>query len=200
MRKAKSVAVALAATAGMLLASPIAASAAATSPQESVYTYSLFEVSLPGTSLSAYFYLYTTFSQTQIWINGKVTCPTTPGWVTSWCSNTNNGQAYINAGQNLTSPSGSWYQRADIYANYSGCSWWGSSSLSFDYAECEVSPSSAAIQQASDLRSAPAILHRLTRIATLHLPTGTVYEWHMAARSVYERPGAVASVPSASSR
>jgi hypothetical protein len=192
MRKIKSVVAALAATVGILALSPIAASATSatsatsTQPLESVYTYSLFEVSLPGTSLSAYFYLYTTFSQTQIWINGKVTCPTTPGWVTSWCSNTNNGKAYINAGQNLTNPHGSWYQRANIYANYSGCSWWGSSSLSFDYAECEVSPpSSRPTQRATDLRLVPATLHQLTRIATLRLPTGTVYEWHMPAGSVY---------------
>jgi hypothetical protein len=168
----------------------------AATPAESVYTFS--EVGVNLGDLDAEFALYATYSETQIWINGKVECGSTQGWVVSWCSNTNNGKAYLNVGMNLTNPYGSWYERMNIYANNSGCNIWGSSQLTVDFWECEVALSSNSASRASALRPAPAAQRGITRIATLHLATGTVYEWHLAADSVYEQTGrAVTSFPGA---
>lgn len=186
MRKTKSLVAALAATAGMLLAIPSAASAASVKPALSVYTYTEVDVSLGN--LYAEFAVYATYSQTQIWINGKVECGSTQGWVVSWCSNTNNGQAWLNVGMNLVNPYGSWYARNNIYANNSGCSYWGSSQLTLEYWECEVQVGK--IPRESLPRPAAAgTQHWVTKTFTFHLPAASLHmpagALHLAAGSVY---------------
>jgi hypothetical protein len=148
MRKIKSVAVALVAAAG-LLAAPSAANAASIRPAESVYT-------LTGVGICAFsggtgcadanvsLYVYTTYSYSQIWINGNVDCAHGGAWVITWCSNTNNGQSYINLGMNwmgsIGIPSGSYaWWRVNIFANGAGCDpWSGGGSFFTNNYECEI--------------------------------------------------------------
>ena len=80
MRKIKLVVVALAATAG-LLATPAAAIAAIARPAESVYTTSSLNRCFNNNPASpdwvvecVDFQAYSTYSATQVWINGHVAC------------------------------------------------------------------------------------------------------------------------------
>ena len=88
MNRIKVAALALAAAAG-LLAAPSAANAGVTRAAESVYTVSSMTrcfVSGHGSSYSecVSFKAYTTYSATQIWINGHVSCGwSSSGYVTS---------------------------------------------------------------------------------------------------------------------
>jgi hypothetical protein len=73
----------------------------------------------------------TTYSYSQIWINGHVSCTHGGGWVTTWCSNTNNGKSYLNVGMNWTGSTQSGFEngetswwRMNILANGAGCNDW----------------------------------------------------------------------------
>jgi hypothetical protein len=138
MCKIKSAAAVLALAAG-LLAAPSAASAASARPAESVYTLSGLDryaadndgVDWAAVSLSA----YSTYSATQIWINGHVSCT---WWSTgveediTWCGvGGGNGTATLNIGINWEIPA--WnaynlYERMDILAAGGGCTTWGTNS------------------------------------------------------------------------
>jgi hypothetical protein len=74
---------------------------------------------------------YSTYSQTQVWINGKVFCKPYSGSVGfSWCGvGGGNGTGALNIGGNFTmSGIGGLYERMNIYAGGGGCSTWGSNS------------------------------------------------------------------------
>ena len=133
MRKIKSLLAAAAVAAGLLMA-PLTASPASA---ESVYTLSwigfCFHASAQGCAIgNVNLTVTTTYSYSQIWINGHVSCTHGGGWVITWCSNTNNGKSYLNVGMNWTGTpqSGidngqySW-ERMNILANGAGCSPWG---------------------------------------------------------------------------
>jgi hypothetical protein len=118
-----------------------AASAASARPAESVYTLSGINrcaadndgVDYACVSLAA----HSTYSATQIWINGNVACT---WWSTgveediTWCGvGGGNGTATLNIGINWNIPAWSangLYERMDIFANhdYGGCSTWGTNS------------------------------------------------------------------------
>jgi hypothetical protein len=136
MRKIKS-AVAVAAVAAGMLASPFAAGIA----NASTYTLSFIDrcamVSLNGSvgdlqedcfQLGA----YSTYSQTQVWINGSVICNPYQGSVNiTWCGvGGGNGTGALNIGDNFTFPgaTGSFYERMDMFAGGAGCETWGSNS------------------------------------------------------------------------
>jgi hypothetical protein len=129
MRKIKSAFAALAVIAGVL-GIPGTASA------ESVYTTSAVERCIGSYPANCvYLQAYSTYSRSQIWINGIVTCSGTQYVIVTWCKNTNNGQSYLNIGVNFTilphsgggnTPTGSFYYRMNIYANGNGCYSWGS--------------------------------------------------------------------------
>jgi len=136
MRKIKLVVVALAATAGLLTAP--AAAYAATRPAESVYTTSYMDRCFDDEQNTIdyaveciHLQVYTTYSATQIWINGHVTCNPfaklfgpVPVDIT-WCGvGGGNGTAYLNIGVNWNVPT--WhadnlYERMDIVKNGEGC-------------------------------------------------------------------------------
>ena len=138
MRKIKLVVVALAATAG-LLATPAAAGVARAASAESVYTKSSLTRCFADQIFDGCVYLqaYTTYSATQIWINGSVYCkgegfdgnPPAPVDVT-WCGvGGGNGTGYLNIGVNWNVPA--WqasglYERMDIVKNGEGCTSFGS--------------------------------------------------------------------------
>jgi hypothetical protein len=73
---------------------------------------------------------YSTYTATQIWINGSVQCSATPGWAAvSWCGvGGGNGTAELNIGDNLKGRNWTAYNRVNIYANAAGCYVWGGSS------------------------------------------------------------------------
>jgi hypothetical protein len=141
MRKIKLVVVALAATAG-LLATPtaaIAASAASAASAESVYTKSIVTRCFADGLLAGcvYFRAYSTYSATQVWINGSVYCkgegfdgnPPAPVDVT-WCGvGGGNGTGFLNVGVNWNVPA--WkanglYERMNIVEGGEGCTTFGS--------------------------------------------------------------------------
>src|SRR5690349_23444104 len=94
MRKSKWVLVALAVIVGVL-ATPGIASA-------NVYTSSAIERCIGSNPTNCvYLQAYSTYSPSQIWINGHVFCSGTQYVQITWCSNTNNGQSYLNIGVNF---------------------------------------------------------------------------------------------------
>lgn len=142
MNRIKVAALALAAAAG-LLAAPSAANAAVTRAAESVYTVSSMTrcfVSSNGNSYSecVSFKAYTTYSATQIWINGHVSCGwSSSGYVTpvdiTWCGvGGGNGTGYLNVGVNWNVPD--WdayglYERMNIVSGGEGCTTFGTNSV-----------------------------------------------------------------------
>jgi hypothetical protein len=78
---------------------------------------------------------YSTYTSTQIWINGKVHCSATEGWAAvSWCGvGGGNGTAHLNIGDNLEARNWTAYNRINIYANAAGCYVWGGSSNGGSY-------------------------------------------------------------------
>jgi hypothetical protein len=131
MNKIKSAVAVLAAIAG-LLAAPSAASAAA-KPAESVYTTSsidrCFQVG-NGDFACVDLQAYSTYSATQIWINGQVNCAGQgPSIQITWCGvGGGNGTAVLNIGVNWNDPNFdayNLYERMDILAAGGGCTTWG---------------------------------------------------------------------------
>jgi hypothetical protein len=144
MRKIKLVVVALAATAG-LLATPAAATAATTRPAESVYTTSSLNRCFNNDPASpdwvvecVDFQAYSTYSATQVWINGHVTCHLqtvrfgpVPVDIT-WCGvGGGNGTGYLNIGVNWNVPdwhANNLYERMNIVEGGEGCTTFGTNS------------------------------------------------------------------------
>ena len=147
MRKIKS-AVAVAAVAAGMLAPLLSAG---TANAESVYTVSYINRcavkkvnNLIPPTLAYYCYhlgAHSTYSQTQIWINGTVSCynyNNNPGGGDvngtthiTWCGvGGGNGTGVLNIGANVTYSgiAGSYYERMNIYSGGAGCSTWGSNS------------------------------------------------------------------------
>jgi hypothetical protein len=138
MKRTKMAALALVAAAG-LLAVPSAANAAVATPAESVYTVSSMNRYFADNLLSGYvsFKAYSTYSSSQVWINGTVSCsghgfsgvPAAPVDIT-WCGvGGGNGTGFLNIGVNWNVPA--WkanglYERMDIVKNGEGCTTFGS--------------------------------------------------------------------------
>jgi hypothetical protein len=138
MKRIIMAALALAGAAG-LLAAPAAANAAVAKPAESVYTESIVTRCFADHLLEGcvYFRAYSTYSATQVWINGSVYCkgegfdgdPPAPADVT-WCGvGGGNGTGFLNVGVNWNVPA--WkanglYERMDIVENGEGCTTFGS--------------------------------------------------------------------------
>jgi len=138
MNRIKVAALALAAAAG-LLAAPSAANAAVASPAESVYTVSSMTRCFADNLLAGCvsFKAYTTYSSSQVWINGTPSCsgqgfagvPAAPVDIT-WCGvGGGNGTGFLNVGVNWNVPA--WkanglYERMDIVENGEGCTTVGS--------------------------------------------------------------------------
>jgi hypothetical protein len=154
MRMVKLAAAVLAVVAG-LLAAPGAATAATAASAESVYTLSSMtraftalepcngdSTALCSDSGDVHFQVYSTYSASQIWINGKVSCSGQgygglpraadgPVHIT-WCGvGGGNGTAVLNVGVNWNVPA--WaadglYERMDLLAGGGGCTTWGTNS------------------------------------------------------------------------
>jgi hypothetical protein len=138
MRNIRSAA-AILAVAAALLAAPSAASAG---PAESVYTTSSMTRCFVNTNANDYsecvhFQAYSTYSATQIWINGQVSCSwSSSGDITpvdiTWCGvGGGNGTAYLNVGLNWNVPD--WnayglYERMNIVSGGGGCTTFGTNS------------------------------------------------------------------------
>ena len=156
MRKIKLAAAVLTTVTG-LLAALLVANAASTRPAESVYTLSsmtrAFSALEPcvGNSQAfctvsgdVYFQVYSTYSASQIWINGKVSCkgqgyrglPTAAPADITWCGvGGGNGTAVLNVGVNWNVPA--WaayglYERMDILRRRRACTTWGTNSTTGD--------------------------------------------------------------------
>ena len=133
MRKIK-LAVAVVAVAAGLLAPALAAG---TANAGTTYTISYIQrcATVSGSANIDCFKMgtYSTYSQTQVWINGRVFCNPYSGGVTySWCGvGGGNGTGALNIGINFTfSGVGGLYERMNIDAGGAGCSTWGSNSTS----------------------------------------------------------------------
>ena len=132
MRKIKSIGAILAMLAGVLvLAAPTAANAANAANAESVYTTNSIQRCLFGTNLCMTLQAFATYSSTQIWINGHVSCSQAGNAATiTWCGvGGGNGTATLNIGVNWNWPSlraNGLYERMNIKANHGGCATWGS--------------------------------------------------------------------------
>jgi hypothetical protein len=146
MRKIKSAVAVVTVFAGML-ASLLGAG---TANAESVYTVSYInrcmdikvDNLIPPTLREYCYHLgaYSTYSQTQIWINGQVSCYNynynSPGDQNgrtniTWCGvGGGNGTAALNIGADVTfsGVAGSYYERMNIYSGGTGCSTFGSNS------------------------------------------------------------------------
>jgi hypothetical protein len=143
MRKIRSV-VAVLAVVGGLLATPITAASASVSTASAATTYTLSNFGLCDTVGCDYAWVslnvYSTYSYSQVWINGTVDCEHGGQWVTSWCGKTNNGESYLNVGENWVGPDISGYEwyRLNIYANGAGCRFWGTTyNVTFINRQCE---------------------------------------------------------------
>lgn len=122
-------AVAAAAVAAGLLAPALAAGTA----NASTYTLSYIDRCAQVEQLDCFqLGAYSTYSQTQIWINGNVICHPYHGKVNiTWCGvGGGNGTGALNIGGNFTFPgaTGSYYERMDMFAGGAGCETWGSNS------------------------------------------------------------------------
>jgi hypothetical protein len=132
MRKIKSVVAALAVIVGALgaLGAPTAASAAASVPGN-VYTYNSLTLCHSSCSQSGGSWVemrtYATYSRSQVWINGHVSCSSGGDWIVTWCGvGGGNGTAELNIGANFGSPPGGEdYVRMNIIQNGAGCYSWG---------------------------------------------------------------------------
>ena len=144
MSRIKLAAVVIAAAAG-LLAVPAGANAVSARSAESVYTTSSLNRCFNNDSTSpdwvvecVDFQAYSTYSATQIWINGHVTCHLQtvrngpiPVNIT-WCGvGGGNGTAYLNIGVNWNVPD--WhaynlYERMNIVSGGGGCTTFGTNS------------------------------------------------------------------------
>jgi hypothetical protein len=146
MWKIKSAVAAVAVSAGML--APLLGTSTANA--ESVYTVSYINRCMdvkannliPPTFRDYCYHLgaYSTYSQTQIWVNGQVSCYNynlnSGGDVNgrtniTWCGvGGGNGTGTLNIGANVTYSGikGSYYERMNIYSGGAGCSTWGSNS------------------------------------------------------------------------
>jgi hypothetical protein len=133
MRKIKSAVAATAVAAG-LLASPLAAGTANASTYTLSYIDRCAEVAPGGTEQLDCFQLgaYSTYTDSQVWINGSVICHRYHGRVNiTWCGvGGGNGTGALNIGDNFTFPgaTGSYYERMDMFAGGAGCETWGSNS------------------------------------------------------------------------
>ena len=132
MRKIRS-AVAVAAVAAGVLASPLAAGPA----NASTYTISYIDrcavmKGAPGNVDCFKLGAYSTKTNSQVWINGTVFCVPYRGSVTiTWCGvGGGNGTGALNIGDNFTFPRiGGLYERMDIFAGPDRiCDSWGSDS------------------------------------------------------------------------
>jgi hypothetical protein len=129
MRKNKLAAAILAVFTGALLfAVPAAANA-------STYTESYINrcatVKSSGTNQCFQLGAYSTYTSTQIWVNGNVDCRSLSGSVDfTWCGvGGGNGTGVLNIGGNFNMPGVSGlYERMDIKADGKGCSTSGSNS------------------------------------------------------------------------
>ena len=108
-------------TPALLLAAPAAAHA-------NTYTESYINrcatVTSTGTNQCFQLGAFSTYSSTQIWINGSVDCRQLSGSVTvTWCGvGGGNGTADLNIGINFNLPGASGlYERMDILSNGRGC-------------------------------------------------------------------------------
>jgi hypothetical protein len=136
MSKIRSAAAILAVAAG-LLAAPTAAMAASVRPAESVYTFSSMTRCFENKTLAygcVYFQAYSTYSASQIWINGHVSCSWSgdvPSDIT-WCGvGGGNGTAYLDIGLNWNVPdwgASGLYQRMNIISGGRGCTTSGTNS------------------------------------------------------------------------
>jgi hypothetical protein len=133
MRKIKWAVAATAVAAG-LLASSLAVAGAVNA--ESVYTVSFIDrcASVGPGDVTHCFQTgsFSTYSQTQVWVNGKVFCHPYSGTMNiTWCGvGGGNGTGNLNIGDNFTFPNakGTFYERMNIFAGGAGCSTWGSNS------------------------------------------------------------------------
>jgi hypothetical protein len=133
MRKIKWAAAATAVAAG-LVASPLAVAGVANAG--SVYTVSYIDrCAMVGPSNIIHCFQtgsFATYSETQVWINGKVFCKPYKGTMNiTWCGvGGGNGTGELNIGDNFTFPNakGTFYERMNILTGGSGCETWGSNS------------------------------------------------------------------------
>ena len=140
MGKIMSAAAILAVIVGLVTA-PSAANSAVTRAAESVYTTSSMQrcftdgdILLPATGC-VYFKAYTTYSSTQVWINGKVSCSRSgdsPPVDITWCGvGGGNGTGYLNIGVNWNVPgwqANNLYERMNIVEGGEGCTTFGTDS------------------------------------------------------------------------
>jgi hypothetical protein len=132
MGKIRSAAAVLAVVAG-LLAAPSAALAASAAPAESMYTTSSIDrcfQEFNGDFACVDLQAYSTYSASQIWINGHVNCQGQgPSIQITWCGvGGGNGTAALNIGVNWNDINfGAYYmyERMDILAGHGGCTTWG---------------------------------------------------------------------------
>jgi opacity protein-like surface antigen len=138
MSKLKSAAAILAMVAAAV-AAPSAAMAASAKPAESVYTSSSMTRCFERNDLSnpdcVHFQAYSTYSATQIWINGHVSCSWSGTDSTvdiTWCGvGGGNGTAYLNIGLNWNVPdwdASGLYERMNIVSGGEGCATFGTNS------------------------------------------------------------------------
>jgi hypothetical protein len=125
-------AVAAAAVAAGMIASPLAAG---TANAATTYTWSSIDrcATTPDSAADCFeLGTYSTYSQTQVWINGTVYCHPYKGSVKiTWCGvGGGNGTGALNIGDNFTPSgvSGSYYERINIFAGGAGCGTYGSNS------------------------------------------------------------------------
>jgi hypothetical protein len=139
MRKIQLLAVAFTVALGVL-AAPISAGTASASE---VYNFSGIErcfntadTVFPGQVGCMTVQAFSSYTSTQIWINGKVGCfagethTGTFAYTIGWCGvGGGNGTAYLNIGVNWYWPnlfgSAMLYERMNIYSNDAGCVTWG---------------------------------------------------------------------------
>jgi hypothetical protein len=133
MRKIRSAVAATVAAAGIL-----AALLAAGTANASTYTLSFID-RCAGIGISPNIQFdcfqlgaYSTYTDSQVWINGRVICHPYRGTVNvTWCGvGGGNGTGALNIGDNFTFPhaSGSYYERMQIFSGGAGCDTYGSNS------------------------------------------------------------------------
>lgn len=96
-----------------------------------VYTKSNIERCVNDTGQCVLLQAYSTYSSSQVWINGKVYCaPEHGSAVITWCGlGGANGTVYLNIGVNWDWPNlqkAGLYERMNIWADAGGCNTWGS--------------------------------------------------------------------------
>ena len=155
MKRIKLAAMALGLAAG-LAAAPSVAATASVRPAESVYTVTTVNRCFSDQIYSecVYFQAHTTYSSTQIWINGNVSCHWSGSYTAvdiTWCGlGGGNGTGYLNEGVNWNVPgwnANGLYARMNIVSNGGGCVEYGNDSkigsITYWYNgtyQCEGSP------------------------------------------------------------